>query len=95
MGTLRIILLFGKCFFFNYLLLFFRNASFTLQPLYKRIKSTFENEREPCLLIIDDLSCLLSIGIHVQNVIDFAHYCYSLMCCSTTMVGFKLKGPVI
>lgn len=64
-----------------------RNASFTLQPLYNRIKSTFENEREPCLLVIDDLSCLLSIGIHVQNVIDFAHYCYSLMCCSTTMLN--------
>ncbi|CAH3143685.1 unnamed protein product [Porites evermanni] len=67
--------------------IFFSNASFTLQPLYNRIKSTFENEKEPCLLVIDDLSCLLSIGIHVQNVIDFAHYCYSLMCCSTTMLN--------
>jgi len=61
-----------------------RNEGFTLQPLYHRIKSSFDDEQKPCLLLIDDLTSLLSIGIPVQEIIDFAHYCCTLMCYPTT-----------
>ena len=69
-----------------YIFLFFRTSSFTLQALYNRIQSSFEKETKPCLLLIDDLSSLLSVGVHVQQVIDFSHYCSSLMCYSPTLV---------
>lgn len=68
-----------------------RNHSFTLQPLYNRIKSSFDNEQKPCLLLIDDLTSLLTIGIRVEEIIDFTHYCSTLMCFSPTM----LKGCLV
>ncbi|KAJ7383717.1 Elongator subunit elp6 [Desmophyllum pertusum] len=60
------------------------NHNFTLQPLYNRIKSSLGKETKPCLLLIDDVTALLSIGIHVQEVISFIHYCSVMMCSSPT-----------
>ncbi|KAL9961410.1 hypothetical protein ACROYT_G030343 [Oculina patagonica] len=61
-----------------------RDQTFTLQSLYNRIKTSLGNETKPCLLLIDDLTALLSIGVQVQDVINFMHYCSALMCYSPT-----------
>lgn len=63
-----------------------RSQTFTLQPLYKRIKSFLGKETKPCLLLIDDLTALLSIGIHVQDIVNFIHYCSTLMCYPPSML---------
>ncbi|XP_020628482.1 elongator complex protein 6-like [Orbicella faveolata] len=67
-----------------------RGQTFTLQPLCNRIKSSLGKETKPCLLLIDDLTALLSIGIHVQDVINFIHYCSTLMCYSPSMVHVNI-----
>ena len=69
----------------------FSNQNFTLQPLYNRIKSSLGKETKPCLLLIDDITALLSIGIHVQEVISFIHYCSVMMCSSPTTVCVNVK----
>ena len=63
-----------------------RAPTFTLQPLYNRIKSSLGTETKPCLLLIDDLTALLSVGVPLQQVTDFIHYCVTLMCHSPTVV---------
>ncbi|XP_067046764.1 elongator complex protein 6-like isoform X2 [Acropora muricata] len=63
-----------------------RNPNFSLQPLYNKIKSFATAEQNPLLLLIDDLSSLISIGVRVQEIIDFTHYCSTLMCFSPTVV---------
>ena len=72
----------------NYFLssLVLRAKSFTLQPLYNRIKAFVEDVDRPCLLLIDDLNALLSLGIPVQDISDFMQYCFSLMCYSSKVV---------
>lgn len=62
-----------------------RAPTFTLQPLYNRIKSSLGDETKPCLLVIDDLTALLSIGVHLQQITNFIHYCAFLMCHSPTV----------
>ena len=66
----------------------FRNPNFSLQPLYNKIKSFATAEQNSGLLLIDDLSSLISIGVRVQEIIDFSHYCSTLMCFSPTVVGY-------
>lgn len=65
-----------------------RNQTFTLQPLYNRIKSSMIDTvgQSPCLLLIDDLTALISIGVRVQEIADFTHYCSTLMCFSPALV---------
>ena len=63
-----------------------RAPTFTLQPLYNRIKSSLGTETKPCLLLIDDLTALLSIGVPLQQITNFIHYCAALMCHSPTVV---------
>lgn len=70
----------------SFLICFHRAPTFTLQPLYNRIKSSFGDETKPCLLLIDELTVLLSIGVHVQQIANFIHYCAVLMCHSPTVV---------
>ncbi|XP_022789899.1 elongator complex protein 6-like [Stylophora pistillata] len=73
-----------------------RAQTFTLQPLYNRIKSSLGDETKPCLLLIDDLTGLLSIGVHLQQITNFIHYCAVLMChlptvvCNVTKYHFKI-----
>ena len=63
-----------------------RAPTFTLQPLYNRIKSSLGTETKPCLLLIDDLTALLSVGVPLQQITNFIHYCAALMCHSPTVV---------
>ena len=37
---------------------------------------------QPVALIIDDLNVCLSLGVSVQEVVDFLHYCQVLLQCS-------------
>ena len=81
-----------------------RAPTFTLQPLYNRIKSSLGTETKPCLLLIDDLTALLSIGVPLQQITNFIHYCAALMCHSPTVVcnvskylwsGMRLKVTLL
>ncbi|XP_032230187.1 elongator complex protein 6 [Nematostella vectensis] len=63
-----------------------RNGDFTLQQLYKQVQKSFEGVQGPCLLLVDDLSILLSLGVTASKVHDFAHYCMVLMCYSSKKI---------
>ena len=44
--------------------------------------------QSPPVLIVDDLSVLLSLGVRAGAVLDFAHYCKANICCELK-VGHK------
>ncbi|XP_012678319.1 elongator complex protein 6 [Clupea harengus] len=44
--------------------------------------------QSPPVLIVDDLSVLLSLGVRAGAVLDFAHYCKANICC-------ELKGNAV
>ncbi|XP_019618100.1 PREDICTED: elongator complex protein 6-like [Branchiostoma belcheri] len=56
----------------------------TLRPLYDQVKTLVCSEEGvlegPTLLLVDDLSVLVSLGMSVKDVADFMHYCRVLMC---------------
>ncbi|XP_031561763.1 elongator complex protein 6-like [Actinia tenebrosa] len=65
-----------------------RNLNFSLEELYKQIRSWVTVKgNEPCLLLIDDISILLSLGVTVKTVKDFCHYCTDLMCYDKNVVS--------
>lgn len=58
-----------------------------LQPLYEFVRDALRPEdngeaawRCPVLLV-DDLSVLLSLGVGAVPVLDFIHYCRATVCC--------------
>ncbi|XP_038052176.1 elongator complex protein 6-like [Patiria miniata] len=58
-----------------------RDKTATIQPLYNVIrdalspKQSEQGKSATRLLIIDDLSVLISLGLSVQQVMQFVHYC--------------------
>jgi hypothetical protein len=59
-----------------------REPRFSLKPLYEKILeevSKFQND-QPFLLLIDDVSVFLSLGVSVTDVQDFVHYCLVTAC---------------
>ncbi|XP_003409734.1 elongator complex protein 6 [Loxodonta africana] len=66
----------------------------TLQPLYEFVREALKPVdsgeaawRYPVLLV-DDLSVLLSLGVGVVAVLDFVHYCRATVC-------WELKGNMV
>lgn len=60
----------------------FREPKFSLKPLYRKISeevSKFTNN-QPFLLLMDDVSVFLSLGVPVTCVYDFVHYCLVTAC---------------
>lgn len=74
---------------------FLREASAgNLQPLYEFVREALEPVdrgeaawRSPVLLV-DDLSVLLGLGVGAVAVLDFMHYCRATVCCS-------LQGSIV
>ncbi|XP_035661620.1 elongator complex protein 6-like [Branchiostoma floridae] len=68
-----------------------RDKKATLRPLYDLVKTHVCGEEGvlegPTLLLVDDLSVLLSLGMSVKDVSDFVHYCRVLMCPSQQSQG--------
>ncbi|CAH1249601.1 ELP6 [Branchiostoma lanceolatum] len=61
-----------------------RDKKATLRPLYDLVKTQICSEEGvlegPTLLLVDDLSVLVSLGVSAKDVSDFMHYCRVLMC---------------
>ncbi|XP_038138374.1 elongator complex protein 6 [Cyprinodon tularosa] len=76
---------------------FLRNPSVGLKSLYEFVYSSVMDsgcmeeggeEWGPPVLLVDDLSVLLSLGVHVGAVLDFSHYCRAAVCS-------KLQGNMV
>ncbi|XP_069778253.1 elongator complex protein 6 isoform X2 [Narcine bancroftii] len=65
---------------------FLSSPSATLQPLYQFICAAVLETSETTrtwkfpVLIIDDLSVLLSLGVTTENILNFMHYCTATLC---------------
>lgn len=72
---------------------FLRSPDSGLRGLYEFVQESFVREGEeghwgPPVLIIDDLTVLLSLGLRAEAVLDFTHYCQAFVCS-------KLEGNVV
>ncbi|KFO33230.1 elongator complex protein 6 [Fukomys damarensis] len=74
---------------------FLREASAAdLRPLYAFVREALkpgdggEVTRKPPVLLVDDLSVLLSLGVGAVAVLDFIHYCRATVCA-------ELKGSMV
>ncbi|XP_042280250.1 elongator complex protein 6 [Thunnus maccoyii] len=65
---------------------FLRDPAVGLRCLYEFVRSSVsspgggEEEWGPLVLLVDDLSVLLSLGVSVGAVLDFSHYCRATVC---------------
>ncbi|XP_077990638.1 elongator complex protein 6-like [Glandiceps talaboti] len=68
-----------------------RDKTKNLKPLFDIISKSVCSEQgeviSPSLVLIDDVSILLSLGVSVKDVTDFLHYCVVLLCGNTKSVG--------
>ncbi|XP_054478057.1 elongator complex protein 6 [Anoplopoma fimbria] len=79
---------------------FLRDPAVGLKSLYEFVRSSAissgggEEEADgaeewgPAVLLVDDLSVLLSLGVSVESVLDFSHYCRATVCS-------QLQGNVV
>ncbi|KAI3360748.1 hypothetical protein L3Q82_012984 [Scortum barcoo] len=79
---------------------FLRDPAVGLKSLYEFVRSSVSSsgcsgegaadseEWGPPVLLVDDLSVLLSLGVSVGAVLDFSHYCRATVCS-------QLKGNVV
>lgn len=70
----------------------FRDPAVGLKSLYEFVRSSVTSscgggeepdgaeEWGPPVLLVDDLSVLLSLGVSVGAVLDFSHYCRATVC---------------
>ncbi|XP_067094337.1 elongator complex protein 6 [Osmerus mordax] len=62
---------------------FLRDSDVGLRELYKFVCGSVVAESEewgPPVLLVDDLSVLLSLGVSVESALDFSHYCKATIC---------------
>lgn len=69
---------------------FLRDPTVGLRSLYEFVRSSVggpggveeggSDRRGPPVLLVDDLSVLLSVGVSVGAVLDFSHYCRASVC---------------
>ncbi|KAM6994425.1 elongator complex protein 6 [Tautogolabrus adspersus] len=75
---------------------FLRDPAVGLKSLYEFVRSSLSSsegsdgagEWGPPVLLVDDISVLLSLGVSVGAVLDFSHYCRATVCS-------QLKGNVV
>ncbi|XP_061884846.1 elongator complex protein 6 isoform X1 [Entelurus aequoreus] len=72
---------------------FLRNPAAGLRSLFQFVNSSLSPGGAgagwgPPVLLVDDLSVLLSLGVGVKAVLDFSHYCRAAVCS-------RLKGNVV
>ena len=60
----------------------FSQPNFSLKPLYEKVKEELLKiaDGDPYLLLIDDISVLLSLGVSAIHVQDFVQYCQVNVC---------------
>ncbi|XP_022060681.1 elongator complex protein 6 [Acanthochromis polyacanthus] len=68
---------------------FLRDPTVGLRSLYKFVQSSLTSsssgedgteEWGPSVLLVDDISVLLSLGVSARAVLDFSHYCKAMVC---------------
>lgn len=68
---------------------FLRDPTVGLRNLYKFVQSSLNHsssgedgteEWGPCVLLVDDIGVLLSLGVSARAVLDFSHYCKATVC---------------
>uniref|UniRef100_A0A3P8RR85 Elongator complex protein 6 n=1 Tax=Amphiprion percula TaxID=161767 RepID=A0A3P8RR85_AMPPE len=68
---------------------FLRDPTVGLRSLYKFVQSSLNSsssgedgteEWGPSVLLVDDISVLLSLGVSARAVLDFSHYCKATVC---------------
>ncbi|XP_042345938.1 elongator complex protein 6, partial [Plectropomus leopardus] len=65
---------------------FLRDSAVGLRSLYQFVQSSVSvpdggrGQWGPPVLLVDDLSVLLSLGVDVNNLLDFSHYCRATVC---------------
>ncbi|XP_077384202.1 elongator complex protein 6 isoform X2 [Festucalex cinctus] len=74
---------------------FLRNPGAGLRSLFQFVSSSVNHPRGPAqvgrgppVLLVDDASMLLSLGVSADAVLDFSHYCRAAVCS-------QLKGNVV
>ncbi len=79
-------------FLISFLVFVFRDPAVGLKSLYEFVQSSVSSsggggeepdgaeEWGPPVLIVDDISVLLSLGVSVGAVLDFSHYCRATVC---------------
>ncbi|CAJ1063027.1 elongator complex protein 6 [Xyrichtys novacula] len=72
---------------------FLRDPAAGLKSLYEFVRSSLNSpdgaeDWGPPVLLVDDLSVLLSLGVSVGAVLDFSHYCRATVCS-------QLKGSMV
>ncbi|XP_078254875.1 elongator complex protein 6 [Rhinoraja longicauda] len=71
---------------------FLSSPSTSLRSLYEFVCTSLSDANETTwkfpVLIIDDLSVLLSLGVTTENILDFMHYCRATLCS-------KLQGNIV
>ncbi|XP_059830389.1 elongator complex protein 6 [Hypanus sabinus] len=71
---------------------FLSSPNASLRSLYEfvctSVQKTSENAWKFSVLIIDDLSVLLSLGVTTKDILNFMHYCRATLCS-------KLKGNLV
>ncbi|XP_057689197.1 elongator complex protein 6 [Corythoichthys intestinalis] len=73
---------------------FLRNPGAGLRSLFQSVHSSLTSQGaesgslRPPALLVDDVSVLQSLGVSVDSVLDFSHYCRALVCS-------QLKGNVV
>lgn len=50
------------------------SSTFSLKKIYKMIQANIPADK-PTLVLIDDITTMVNIGVSVQDVCDFIHYC--------------------
>ncbi|KAM4600773.1 elongator complex protein 6 [Polymixia lowei] len=66
---------------------YLRDPSVGLRGLYEFVRDSVSgsgggglDECGPAVLLVDDLTVLLSLGVSVSAVLDFSHYCRAIVC---------------
>lgn len=81
--------LFTSPIFYFYRFFTLRDPAVGLQSLYEFVRSSLTGsgsggdgaeEWGPPVLLLDDLSVLLSLGVSTGAVLDFSHYCRATVC---------------
>ncbi|KAK0149429.1 Elongator complex protein 6 [Merluccius polli] len=74
---------------------FLRDPAVGLRCLYEFVQASVSDSGDggeggggPPVLLVDDLTVLLSLGVSVGSVLDFSHYCHATVCS-------QLKGNMV
>ena len=76
-----------------YKTLSFSEQKFSLKTLYEKISeeiSKFQTD-QPFLLLFDDISVFLSLGVSITDIQNFVHYCFIAACAQEKVLYYNLN----